>query len=1247
MPVGTLIGAGFVRIDADTAPAMKAVEGLGRIGSHALASAFMPVTAAITTAIGAMTASLVSAGAAGGAFAAAVVPQFNKITEASEKLATAEEADEKATIAKAHAQKLAKDMGVKYGEQIKITSKMSAESKAKAQEYNKALSDVTSATDAARKSQASYDEKLKAMTPATRETAKSFQGLKDDIEKWSDSLSGTTMPIFTAGIEKIRDLLPKLTPFVRIATFQIRQFASSFGEGQAGRVFKEFGANLQGNAGNALGNFLTAIKNVTVGVVGMINAFMPVQSDMSGGLADLTQRFADFGAGLGQSEGFATFIEQARGAVPAVKEFASAIGDILSAAGPMSGVGVLMLQVFSQIVAAIPTPVLRLLVPAILAVNVAMKLYAVYQSAAAAATWAFSTAQGASRVQMLYQNTLLVIMWVRMKAVAIATRIAAAAQLIWQLAMTAAGRQLALQIIQITAVRVAMVLHAAALRVAAVATTVYSAAARVAAIGTRLFAGALRIARAAVLLTAGAMRALAVAMLTNPIGLVITALVALGAGLYLAWKKSETFRNIVKGAWAGIKVAVSAVVDWFMGTVVPFFTQTIPNAFRTVLSWVRTNWPWILGALTGPIGLAVVWIIKHWDRIKAGMSAAWQYIVGNVLRPIGQFFTVTIPGWAAKARDFILRPWIQLGRGLAGVYTTVRDRVFVPFGNFHTKTIPAWAAKVRDFVVRAWNGLRDRLAGIYNAVRNQVFSPIGDYFTRRIPAGVRNMRDKVVGAWNGLRDRLAGAYASIRSRVFSPIGDYFTRRIPAGVRNMRDKAAGAWNGLRDRLVGAYSSIRNRVFSPMGNFFTRTIPGWARTMRDRVRGHFTSMRDGIGTIWNGIKSRTKGPVNWVLDRVWNRGLVNIWGRIAGWIGIKNKLKSVKLLAAGGTVGRATPGVFNKPTAIVGEGNPRYPEYVIPTDPKYATRARGLWQAAGAHFMEDGGILGTIKGALGSAIGTGKAALSFLSDPVDKARDLLMGPLNRITAAIGTSPWARMAARLPRMAVDGLIQAVKSVGSDLLGFGGGGNVDIGGSGVKRWSGVVQQALRMVGQPPAYTGITLRRMNQESGGNPRAVNKWDINWQRGYPSVGLMQVIRPTFQSNAGRFRNTGPFMYGVSINPLANIYASMRYALRAYGSLPRAYNRAGGYALGTDGATSGWHWTGELGPELMKLPAGTRIRSHRASLRQAASPATASVVHLTVQNHGVIGSRQQVLDWLVSSLDQLDRRNRLPRALRGTA
>lgn len=115
------------------------------------------------------------------------------------------------------------------------------------------------------------------------------------------------------------------------------------------------------------------------------------------------------------------------------------------------------------------------------------------------------------------------------------------------------------------------------------------------------------------------------------------------------------------------------------------------------------------------------------------------------------------------------------------------------------------------------------------------------------------------------------------------------------------------------------------------------------------------------------------------------------------------------------------------------------------------------------------------------------------------------------------------------------------------GGGGNAAM-------WRPQIAQALGLVGQPLAHVGITERRMNQESGGNPRAINNWDSNARKGTPSKGLMQVIDPTFRANWDpRTRND-------IWDPLANITASMHYALRRYGSLPAAYNRPGGYDNG---------------------------------------------------------------------------------------
>lgn len=83
-------------------------------------------------------------------------------------------------------------------------------------------------------------------------------------------------------------------------------------------------------------------------------------------------------------------------------------------------------------------------------------------------------------------------------------------------------------------------------------------AAKAAAVGHAVATGAQSAATAVA--TAGQW-ALNAALNANPIGLVVLAIAALAAGLVLAYNKSETFRDIVDGAFGVVKDAVGAVVD--------------------------------------------------------------------------------------------------------------------------------------------------------------------------------------------------------------------------------------------------------------------------------------------------------------------------------------------------------------------------------------------------------------------------------------------------------------------------------------------------------------------------------------------------------------------------------------------------------------------------------------------------------------------------------------------------------------
>lgn len=120
----------------------------------------------------------------------------------------------------------------------------------------------------------------------------------------------------------------------------------------------------------------------------------------------------------------------------------------------------------------------------------------------------------------------------------------------------------------------------------------------------------------------GFQAALNLVMSMNPIGLVIAAIIGLGVALVLAYKKSETFRDIVNGVWQGLKIGFTATMN--------FFTETIPAVFNSIVDFFKNWGPTILILLSGPIGWAVALIVKYWDEIKGFTLSTFSAIGGFI-----------------------------------------------------------------------------------------------------------------------------------------------------------------------------------------------------------------------------------------------------------------------------------------------------------------------------------------------------------------------------------------------------------------------------------------------------------------------------------------------------------------------------------------------------------------------------------------------------------------------------------------
>lgn len=150
-----------------------------------------------------------------------------------------------------------------------------------------------------------------------------------------------------------------------------------------------------------------------------------------------------------------------------------------------------------------------------------------------------------------------------------------------------------------------------------------------------------------------AQAALNLVMDANPILLVITALAALGAGLVIAYKKSETFRAIVKASFHVLQ-------------------EVWDNIIKPVLGFIRQHWGLVFALLTGGLSL----LAQHWRAIWHGM----QVIVSSVWHAID-----AVIGWfnggfhglehvVHAVATGVSRAW----HGIANVMQTVYDDTIGP-----------------------------------------------------------------------------------------------------------------------------------------------------------------------------------------------------------------------------------------------------------------------------------------------------------------------------------------------------------------------------------------------------------------------------------------------------------------------------------------------------------------------------------------------------------------------------------------
>lgn len=368
------------------------------------------------------------------------------------------------------------------------------------------------------------------------------------------------------------------------------------------------------------------------------------------------------------------------------------------------------------------------------------------------------------------------------------------------------------------------------------------------------------------------------AFMLNPIGLIVAAVVALIAGFVLLWKKCEGFRNFWIKLWNGLKSIVSVVgksmVTFFTQTIpnalkslvnaiVTFFTQTIPNAFNNFISFIASipakvieflsKIPYYIGYVLGYIaGLIVKRATAIWEFITVTMPQ----IVNNIIE-----WVASLPG---KIWEFLQSIWQHITEFANNVWTWVMvdlPQIIQNVINWFAElpgNIWNWLVetlnKIGAWISETWNKMTTGVSNIVNSVI--------DWF-KKLPENMKNIGHNIVtGVWNGIKnakDWLLGKVKDfckgITNGFKKALGIHSPSKITTEMGINLDK--GFINGMDDMQPNIQKTI-DGMFDLSPNLYGNTSANLSPQIN--VINNVNMTQDPLGQMVNDIKTFAGGSKN---------------------------------------------------------------------------------------------------------------------------------------------------------------------------------------------------------------------------------------------------------------------------------------------------------------------------------------------------------------------------------------------------
>lgn len=276
-----------------------------------------------------------------------------------------------------------------------------------------------------------------------------------------------------------------------------------------------------------------------------------------------------------------------------------------------------------------------------------------------------------------------------------------------------------------------------------------------------------------------------------------------------------------------------------------------------------------------------------WNGIKDTVSAVWAFLQ-PIFAKIGEAFGAVV-GFVRDNWKLIL-PIVMGPLGLIIVLvTTFWDQI---------KTIFKVAIAV---VITAAVLLWEAIKGIFTLIGNVAIWAWQTYLQpgfELIKAGLQALGAFFGWVWNSIIkptwDALGAGIAWVWENVISPAWEL----LKAALGVVGELFSSVWNSVIkpvwEALGAGIDAVWKNVISPAWEAMKGAL--------GKVRDFFSEVVRGIGDKWDSLKGVLAKPINFMINTVWNEGILKAWNKAAGLLGLDQAqpLAGIPERATGGPI-----------------------------------------------------------------------------------------------------------------------------------------------------------------------------------------------------------------------------------------------------------------------------------------------------------------------------------------------------------